>query len=234
MSRLFTFGCSFTNYRWSTWADCLAPEYDYFENWGQSGGGNQYIFNSLMEADQRHSFGANDTVIVCWTSHMRDDRYINHRWQTLGNILTCPIYDSSYVKNHVDERGYMIRDLATMQAIKMLLEAREGITWKFLCMIETGWPATELDTQPNSDVCVLYQDVISSTAPSYLNTVYKETGWPDRGIDSHPTPLEHLAYMDAVLPGWVTKEETRAKMHEETHNLHKDPKKSGMTKVTRL
>jgi len=43
MSRLFTFGCSYTNYRWSTWADCLAPEFDYFENWGQSGGGNHYI-----------------------------------------------------------------------------------------------------------------------------------------------------------------------------------------------
>jgi hypothetical protein len=68
MTRLFTFGCSFTNYRWSTWADCLAPEFDYFENWGQSGAGNHYIFNSMMEADQRHQFDEGDTVIVCWTN----------------------------------------------------------------------------------------------------------------------------------------------------------------------
>ena len=50
MSRLFTFGCSFTSYHWPTWADILGREYDYFENWGRSGGSNQFIFNSLIEA----------------------------------------------------------------------------------------------------------------------------------------------------------------------------------------
>lgn len=234
MRRLFTFGCSFTNYRWSTWADCLAPEFDYFENWGQAGGGNQYIFNSIVEADCRHKFGANDTVVVCWTSHMRDDRYINKKWQTLGNIFTCPIYDPAYVKSHVDERGYMIRDLATMQATKMILESKPDLNWRFLSMIEVGWKASNNDTRENSDVCVLYSDVIASIAPSYLNTVFRESGWPDRNGDPHPTPDEHLAYLDTVLPGWVTKAETRATMHEETINLRKDPKKSGMTKVTRL
>lgn len=234
MRRLFTFGCSFTNYRWSTWADCLAPEFDYFENWGQAGGGNQYIFNSIVEADSRHKFGADDTVVVCWTSHMRDDRYINKKWQTLGNIFTCPIYDTTYIKNHVDERGYMIRDLATMQATKMILESKPDLNWRFLSMVEVGWKTSFGDTSGNSDICNLYCDVISSVAPSYLNTVFKESGWPDRNGDPHPTPDEHLAYLDTVLPGWVTKAETRAIMHDETINLRKDPKKSGMTKVTRL
>jgi hypothetical protein len=40
--------------------------------------------------------------------------------------------------------------------------------------------------------------------------------------------------LDAVLPGWVTKESTRVIMQEESINLNKDPRKSGMTKVTRL
>jgi hypothetical protein len=80
----------------------------------------------------------------------------------------------------------------------------------------------------------LYKDVFCSISPSYLNTVFKETGWPDRDGDPHPSPAEHLAYLDEVLPGWVTKAATRATMHEETINLRKDPKKSGMTKVIRL
>lgn len=234
MRRLFTFGCSFTNYRWSTWADCLAPEFDYFENWGQAGAGNQYIFNSIVEADARHKFGANDTVVVCWTSHMRDDRYINKRWQTLGNIFTCPIYTTDYIKDHVDERGYMIRDLATMQATKMILENKPNLNWRFLSMVDVGWVTSFGDTSGNSDVCALYHDVIASIAPSYLNTVFRESGWPDRNGDPHPTPDEHLTYLDTVLPGWVTKAETRATMHDETINLRKDPKKSGMAKVTRL
>jgi hypothetical protein len=226
MTRLFTFGCSFTNYRWSTWADCLAPEFGEFQNWGQSGGGNGYIMNSVMEADQRHKFGTNDTVIVCWSSHMRDDRYANRKWQTLGNIFTCPIYDPEYLKTHVDDRGYMIRDLAYIKAVKTLLESRPGLTWKFISMVT--W-----DSVPEySDVVELYQDCVDCIAPGYDQVLYPN-GWPDRE-DPHPSPVEHLAYLDAVLPGWVTKTETRVIMHDESINLNKNPRKWGMAKVTRL
>jgi hypothetical protein len=227
MSRLFTFGCSFTNYRWSTWADCLAPEFDSFENWGQSGGGNHYIFNSVMECDQRHHFGAGDTVIVCWTSFTREDRYADGRWHTLGNMFTCPIYNTEYLKTHVDERGYLMRDLAFIKATKTLLESRLDLSWKFLSMVDAG---TVNNAQ---DVTELYQDVIDLIAPSYYTILFKG-GWPDRASDPHPSPAEHLAYLDLVLPGWVTKESTRVKMHEETINLRKDPAKSGQSTVTRL
>ena len=45
--RIFTFGCSFTNYLWSTWANILGYEFREaeFYNFGKSGAGNQYIFN---------------------------------------------------------------------------------------------------------------------------------------------------------------------------------------------
>jgi len=227
MSRLFAFGCSFTNYRWSTWADCLAPEFDSFENWGQSGGGNHYIFNSVMEADQRHHFGAGDTVIVCWTSFTREDRYADGRWHTLGNMFTCPIYNTEYLKTHVDERGYLMRDLAFIKATKTLLESRLDLSWKFLSMVDAG---TVNNAQ---DVTELYQDVIDLIAPSYYTVLFKGR-WPDRASDPHPSPAEHLAYLDLVLPGWVTKESTRVIMQEESIDLNKDPRKSGMTKVTRL
>jgi hypothetical protein len=235
MSRLFTFGCSFTNYRWSTWADCLAPEFDYFENWGQAGGGNHFIFNSVMEADQRHQFGAGDTVIVCWTDFNRDDRYVDGRWHTLGNIFNTPIYEPKYLKDHYDERGYLIRDLAYIKAVKTLLENRPGLTWKFLSMVELmarPWP--DDDVSLHRDAMRLYSDVLDTILLGYDKTVFAETGWPNRNGDPHPSPDEHLAYLDAVLPGWVTKTETRVKMHEESINLRKDPRKSGMSKVTRL
>jgi hypothetical protein len=235
MSRLFAFGCSFTNYRWSTWADCLAPEFDSFENWGQAGGGNHYIFNSVMEADQRHHFGAGDTVIVCWTSFTRDDRYVDGRWHTLGNMFACPIYNVEYLKTHVDERGYLMRDLAFMKAVKTLLQARPEVDWKFLSMVEImarPWP--DDNTSQHRDVMRLYSDVLDSVLPGYDKTVFKDLGWPNRNGDPHPSPAEHLAYLDAVLPGWVTKESTRVIMHEETINLRKDPAKSGQSTVTRL
>jgi hypothetical protein len=224
--RLFTFGCSFTNYRWSTWADILGAEFNEFQNWGQSGGGNQFIFNSVMEADQRHRFSHGDTVVVCWTGTQRDDRYVDHRWHTLGNVFNCPIYDPKYLREYVEERGYLIRDLACMKAVKVLLESIPGLTWRFLSMIE---PNNVDDTR---DVTQLYQDVVDSIAPSYYTVLFKEIGWPDRNGDPHPTPSEHLAYLDAVLPGWVTKEEIRAKIAHETVNL--DRGRSGLSRVERL
>jgi hypothetical protein len=233
MSRLFTFGCSFTNYRWSTWADCLAPEFDYFENWGQSGAGNSYIFNSVMEADQRHHFGAEDTVVVCWSSFLRDDRYIDRRWHTLGNMFTCPIYNEEYLKTHVDDRGYVIRDFALIKGVKSLLENRPNLNWRFLSMINLqAGPKCETEPGEPRDVIKVYSNVLSSVLPSYQEVLYS-AGWKT-GDDPHPTPAEHLAYLDTVLPGWVTKSETRVKMHEESINLNKDPRKTGMTKVTRL
>ena len=217
--RFFAFGCSFTNYRWSTWADCLAPEFDSFENWGQSGAGNEFIFNSVMEADQRQQFGPQDTVIVCWTTAIREDRYVNERWHTLGNMFSCPIYNKDYLATHVDERGLLIKTLAYIKAVKTLLENRQ-VQWKFLSMV-------------HFDSLNIYQDVVDSITPSYCTVLFKD-GWPDRDGDPHPSPAEHLAYLDVVLPGWVTKQSTRVIMQEESIDLNKDPHKSGMTKVTRL
>jgi len=219
MSRLFAFGCSFTNYRWSTWADCLAPEFDNFENWGQSGAGNEFIFNSVMEADQRQQFGTGDTVIVCWTTATREDRYVNERWHTLGNMFSCPIYNKDYLATHVDQRGLLIKTLAYIKAVKTLLENRQ-VQWKFLSM-------------DHFDSLNIYQDVVDSIVPSYSTVLFKD-GWPNRDGDPHPSPAEHLAYLDVVLPGWVTKESTRVIMQQESINLNKYPRKSGMTKVTRL
>jgi hypothetical protein len=235
MSRLFTFGCSFTNYRWSTWADCLAPEFDEFQNWGQAGGGNHYIFNSVMEADQRHHFADGDTVVVCWTSIDREDRYIDHKWHTPGNAYFAKtVYHPDYIRSHIDERGFLVRDLAYIKAVKTLLENRPGVTWKFLSMVEImSMPWPDDNVSQYRDVMRLYQDVVESILPGFDKTVFLNN-WPKPGEDPHPSPDEHLAYLDAVLPGWVTKAETRAKMHEETINLRKDPNKSSIAKVTRL
>lgn len=219
MSRLFAFGCSFTNYRWSTWADCLAPEFDFFENWGQSGGGNHFIFNSVMECDQRCKFNASDTVIVCWTTVTREDRYIDGRWHTLGNMYTCPIYNQEYLSTQVDPRGLLIATLAYIKAVKVLLQAR-GTKWKFI----------SVETIPDLNI---YKDVVTDMLPSYRDTLFAQ-GWPNRNGDPHPSPAEHLIYLDTVLPGWVTKSQTRVKMQQESVNVAKDPRKSGMSKVSRL
>ena len=251
MSRLFAFGCSFTNYHWSTWADCLAPEFDSFENWGQAGAGNHYIFNSVIEANQRHKFGAGDTVIVCWTNWYREVRYFRNKWVALGSMAYGQIYVKEFIDKFINERGCLIRDLPMILSVKLLLESIPNLNWKFLAMCpilrEDLW-STE-DTN-HTDVVELYSDVISSIGTSF-QTVLRPLGWGgpypgwcelNRNGDQHPNPVEHLAYLDAVLPGWVTKQETRAKMLEETELLEQNkyklenhiPQRSGQSTVQRL
>jgi hypothetical protein len=175
-------------------------------------------------------------VIVCWTSLDREDRYVDGRWHTPGNAhFATNVFNKEYLKTHIDERGYLIRDLAYIKAVKTLLETRTGLTWRFISMVELmarPWPNDDISL--HRDVMRLYSDVLDTILPGYDKTVFAKTGWPNRNGDPHPSPEEHLAYLDAVLPGWVTKTETRVKMHEESINLNKDPRKSGMAKVTRL
>lgn len=229
MSRLFTFGCSFTNYCWSTWADCLAPEFDNFENWGQIGGGNHYIFNSIMEADQRNYFGAGDTVMVCWTSIDREDRYINNHWHNKFH----PKF--KLIVSQFDERGFLIRDLAYIKAVKTLLESRPGVRWKFLSMVDITTNIGD-DQSKYRDVMRLYSNVLDDILPGYDKTVFAGN-WPKPGADPHPTPSEHLAYVDWVLPGWVTNPQTRVNIAQEQYGVFARPtggRTQGTCRIPRL
>jgi hypothetical protein len=106
------------------------------------------------------------------------------------------------------------------------------------------------DPIPADDVTSLYSSVIDTILPSYKK-VLRPLGWggpyprwceQNRNSDPHPNPSEHLQYVDTILPGWVTKQETRAKIHEETRLLEENkyklenykPRHSGLSTVTRL
>jgi hypothetical protein len=148
-------------------------------------------------------------------------------------MFTTPIYQPEYLKTHVDERGCVIRDFAYIKAVKVLLESKPDLNWRFLSLanLKAG-PRCESEPGEPKDVMNVYADVLDSILPSYQEVLFP-SGWK-LSEDPHPSPAEHLAYLDIVLPGWVTKESTRVIMQEESVNLNKDPRKSGMTKVTRL
>lgn len=161
---------------------------------------------------------------------MREDRYTD-RWQTLGNVTTCPVYNSNYVQDAVTERGCLIRDLAMIKATIRFLHNCNNVQTRFLSMCPIA-NTQQFDTKQtqDQDAVDLYQGILNNILPSFQETIFRE-GWKQTE-DPHPTPAEHLAYLDTVLPGWVTKQETRAKMYEETNNLRKT--RSGLSTVQRL
>lgn len=226
MKRLFTFGCSFTQYwRWPTWADALGQEFDFFENWGMCGAGNSLILYSLIECHQRHNITSDDTVYIMWTNTSREDRYVKDRWLANGNVYWWGENNKvlgEYVKTFACERGYLIRDLANITAAKELLEKWQ-CNWKFLSLAplsatnganNLGGPIENSD----QDVRDLYRSTLDSIAPSVYEVIFGQNwssrpGLPDvydsRNRDFHPSPLEHLEYLDRVCPGMITKTHTR-------------------------
>jgi len=240
MKRLFTFGCSFTQYwRWPTWADVLGRQYDCFENWGVCGAGNALIFNSLIECHRRNSITQNDDVYVMWTNTSREDRYVGNRWLAQGNIYwtagsEIPL---EYVQRFACERGYLIRDLALMSAAQELLQ-HWGANYRFMSMVpfsstnlDNGLGSNPVDrVQPDSDVRALYQSVIDIIAPSVYETIFNNNWFSGEGIvdlndrkrrDFHPTPQEHLRYLDLVFPGLITSDarDWMQQCHDQAKNL---------------
>lgn len=223
MKRLFAFGCSFTQYwRWPTWADALGRQFDYFENWGVCGSGNSLIFYSLVECNQRHRITPDDTVYIMWTNTSREDRYVQDRWIEGGNVYWTAGSElpEEYVRKFACERGYLIRDLATITATRHLLEHWD-CDWQFMSMVPLD--RTNADNQlgenfePGEDLDVrdLYRDTLQMIKPSVFETVFggewfSGTGIPDNydsgRRDFHPTPREHVQYLNIIYPGLLDRD----------------------------
>ena len=226
MKRLFTFGCSFTQYwRWPTWADALGRQYDFYENWGMCGAGNSLIFYSLIECNQRNAITPDDDVYIMWTNTSREDRYVKDRWLAAGNVYWTAgnSLPTEYILNFTCERGYLIRDLATITAARYVLD-QIGCNYTFFSMVpfletneNVGLASNPNDTlSDDPDVRELYADTIAVIKPSVYDVVFhgdwqSRTGIVDPNTgrrDFHPTPMEHLEYLSVVAPGLITNTST--------------------------
>lgn len=240
MTRFFAFGCSFTNYRWMTWADILGTQFDEYQNWGQAGAGNRYIYNSVMEADQRQQFQPSDTVIVCWSNILREDRYVDGRgWITLGNVAHSPIFTKEFIADAVCEKGYLLESLGYIKGVRDFLK-HKGVRWKFLSIVPIDQPDTVDDRKITySDIKDLYQDVFDSIQPSFTNVLghafwekdqHKRYHYSEHSVDYHPTTEEALIYLDTVLPGWVANEQLRQQIAQNPLIMNKRANGSCMQK----
>jgi hypothetical protein len=119
--RIFAFGCSFTFYKWQTWADLIAVETkaEYY-NYAIAGLGNMGIMARVAEANAKYKFNDTDLVMIMWSTFSREDRWINTGWFTQGNVWNSE-YPKSWVKDYCDPAGYMIRDHAIINLVNKSL-----------------------------------------------------------------------------------------------------------------
>ena len=116
MSRLFTFGCSYTHFYWPTHADLLGEQFDQLHNWGLSGLGNRAICERLSECIMHNQFNDDDLIIVQWTDFHRYDWHDPKNfgdfcnWRTGGNIWSKPV-EIEWIKDTWNEFSYTLHSM---------------------------------------------------------------------------------------------------------------------------
>jgi len=216
IKRFFSFGCSFTRYSWTTWSDIIAEELKVpYYNYGGSGAGNQYIFNTVMQADAFYKFDENDLVMISWTNVCREDRYIKDRWQCPGNIFTQQLYSTEWVEKFADPVGMAMRDFAAIHATASILKSK-NCQYYFLSMIDiTKFFDQYQDYGANfknetiSTLNLIYNDSLSSIISNFYDILWDgnisnkfnkiEKRFNYRLLDPHPSPIEHYEYLKESL-----------------------------------
>jgi hypothetical protein len=178
--RLFSFGCSFTRYHWPTYADILAQGYKEFFNWGQSGAGNFFIFNSLVECHKRHEIKSTDTVCVMWSSIAREDRYVKGNWLLSGSMYSQDIYDTNFIEKFSDPTGYLLRDLSLISATKSMLD-QIGCKYYFFSIVPLACFEDMFEKWFGIDkkIINLYNEEIAVIKPSVYEVVFNNN-WHSR------------------------------------------------------
>jgi hypothetical protein len=196
MKRLFTFGCSFTAYKWPTWADILSQNYNVFENWGRAGGGNHFILYRLVECIKRNQINKDDTVCIMWTSAAREDRFLKDKWDLQGTVYNSS-YTEDYVKNFTDPTGYFLTSVTVIDAAKQLLD-KIGCQYKFmsilpLSIVDDSYfnQLFSLTETVEKQVKHLYKDTLDIIAPSVYDIIF-DKDWHSRDSIIIPSGIVHV------------------------------------------
>ena len=201
MSRLFTFGCSFTKYSWPTWVDTIADQFDEVQNWGMPGSGNQSISIRLTQCHKANKITKDDTVLIMWTNITREDVWGTNGWSNRGNVYYKPFHPET-----IDAlQWYALRDFTTIANTVWFLD-HLGCNYELYSILPITVQYDQYIEQPKVNISVyeragavadLFGDELDRIKPSVLDVLYNGT-WPKDRRDMHPLPGEHLKYMDLV------------------------------------
>jgi hypothetical protein len=208
-NRFFSFGCSFTKYKWPTWADILGKSFQEYHNFGEGGAGNFYIFLHIMKAINDYQINNDDLVIVEWSGLTREDRFIKGKWNLSGNVYGYHnnALGKNFVENIFDPEHCLIRDYTLIAAAYELLEKTKC---KFLF---TSMMSLEEFEKPWTSKLVKIKEIeknkwvksfdryLKHFLPSFKEALYNNdwTSIPRLHHNFHPTPLQHLEFIKKVL-----------------------------------
>lgn len=216
MRRLFTFGCSFTQWNWPTWADILGRNYDSYENWGIAGIGNRAIAQRVSECVLKNQFTDQDTIIVQWTDYHRFDQHIKDlfpesSWR-LGGSLHVKSTEIEYIRDTWREGSYIYESLNSVHQTKALLSS---LPCKFYMVSRTDM-SVDLELHPELDFfrpVLDYPEWIGDPIQTFVDQLEYQGksmmikdaamfGIPISRpvLDLHPLPGHYLMWLEQTFP----------------------------------
>lgn len=215
--RLFTFGCSFTNYKWQTWADIIGTQFSEFQNWGKSGAGNFFISSSLYECHSIHKITKDDVVLIMFSSIDRFD-FINQKsdFETSGSIYgeNHSLY-GDFVFNKWSEESGLYNSWFSIASAKQLLDSI-GCDYQLMKAFNfnqvDGPREYEKSRNPNHrvDICLdLIDEMVKGENivefHKQKNQHYYFEDLPNK-VDGHPPISVHLEWVKQNMKKYYVKE----------------------------
>lgn len=168
--------------------------------------------------DQLYNFNPEDLIIVQWTAPAREAFWNGKNWVASGSVYNNPYYDDAYVERYTSQINYLYRDLSIVKVIQGFMKLK-GCTFHQISMSPIldlelyGGRLEDILPEQKQYLLDLYKPVIDQIKPSYMEVVF-EGNWrnklprpkfrlsttKDICDDCHPSPLEHLKYVEQILP----------------------------------
>lgn len=208
--RFFAFGCSFTEHFYPTWADVVRKSFptSEFYNFGKSGAGNLQISVRVAEANTRYKFNEDDLVMVMFTSFTREDRWVDGKWQSFGNVYNNHYYDKSFYK-YCDPLGYAVRDLALIELTTNYLKNTSATVYLMPASPIFNFNIFDLEDDDSAKaspqkIINLYQAMYNKMpialldylGSDYPKVVYYDQNTKQKHLDNHPNPWLHFQYIE--------------------------------------
>lgn len=192
MSRLIVSGCSYTFHLPPTWPMFLAKKFDETYTFAFPGAGNEYIFNSIIDADSNLKFNENDTIIIEWSGPYRLDHFSEDeagvRWITKGDLAHRPIDEFTMLNSYFPERGLLKKTVNYMLAVyRYLKEKKVNFIFTSLYNLKNS-EYDDLLEEMYQDCFVMPQGMHQYFMKNFVETNLNKKGW------GHPDFLVHYAF----------------------------------------
>ena len=209
--RLFTFGCSFTSWKWPTWNDYIGLNFDEYYSLGCGGADNKNILYRLLQADKKYKFTSDDTIMIMFTSFNRM-AYVGEKDFWIHNIGDLVDHN---VKAHPIGKNYnfataVYDSCIAIQSIESILKSK-NIKYKFLQSMKHDFYNDDFkmsgDVKEDLDYCLgLFKyPVMENWCYENYDFMKEKVIWKDEGNqDGHPTMKHHFDFVEEFFPQYIT------------------------------